>query len=100
MWHDGDMADDDGIDLALYFADDGEPIASVPAPEPPGKVDITVRLRSGETWRVATVGETVRLTIAGADGMVTLKLDEDDADTLVETLSRGWRDVRATRRGY
>lgn len=90
------MADDDDA-LRLIFEDDDKPTA--PAPEPPGNVDMTVRLTSGETWRVATVGEVASLTIAGADGMATLRLSPSDAEILADALNAGTRDVRARRRG-
>lgn len=88
-------SDDDPIDLSELALD--EPVPYVPAPEP-GRVDST-SVFGGIPVRVATAGETIRLTIAGVDGMATVLLDDNDAELLNDMLTAGQRDVRRRRSG-
>jgi hypothetical protein len=85
--------------LRLLEDDDGDwPKHVEPAP-PPGHVDVTTRLSNGDTWRVATFGEEIRLTCATSDGMATLRLARGDVDMLRTALDLGDTDVRRGQMG-
>jgi 23S rRNA pseudoU1915 N3-methylase RlmH len=88
------MNNDDFSILTDEF-DDG------PVPEvlPRGNVDTSMTLADGTVLRVKTNGETVRLTIAGPDGMTTATMTAADADLLDELLVAGKRDAERARRG-
>lgn len=95
--HTGCMSDD-FTSLELIDPDDG----SWPTPPPaitPGHVDVTSRLADGSTWRVATTTEQVLLTIAGPDGMATLRLAGGDTRVLINVLKASDDDLRQIRMG-
>jgi hypothetical protein len=87
---------DDGFDLETLYDPDDEP----PRPVPPIRAGTVLsgQLPSGQTWRVAVVDETVRLTIATHDGMATLVLPESDIDALSHSLNTAGLELARNRR--
>lgn len=89
------MADDLGL-----FADDGDdhyacgPADVTPPAPASGGLVVTLPMSDGSLLRVATVRDEIRLTLATADGMVTVVLDSAEASLVDTALDLARRDVR------
>lgn len=88
--------DDDGlIDLADEFDDDHRPEVL-----PRGNVMASLTAADGSVLRVATTGNTVRLTLVGSDGMATVALSALNTDLLTSMLGNAQIDAQRAARGF
>lgn len=95
------MSDDDGTPESMDITDLFAAVPDQPAPYLPvatGNVDTTAKLGDA-ILRVMTTDDQIRMTLAGSDGMVTVRFGPNDAQLLMDLLHAGQSDIRTRRRG-
>lgn len=92
----GLVPDDDGDGERLELSLDVLAEADVRTPEmpTPGNVNVTLRLRDGSLLRLATTVDEARLTLATADGGVSVPLDSRDVGLVEDALAMARKDLR------